>query len=110
MTEETTLVRVCRTDEIPLNEGRRFDVNGSRVAVFHLPLGFFAIGDTCSHEESSLSEGFVEDDVVECPKHGAQFEIATGTNRSLPATRPVPAYKVAVEGEDVYVEAPDARH
>ena len=109
MSDEQTLVKLCSTGDIPLNEGRRFEVNGVPVAVFHLPLGFFAIGDTCSHEESSLAEGFVEDDLVECAKHGAQFDIATGKNRSLPATRPVPAYRVVVEGEDVYVEAPNGQ-
>ena len=107
MSDERTLVRLCGTDEIPLNEGRRFEVNGDPIAVFHIPEGFFAIGDTCSHEESSLSQGFVEDSVVECPKHGAQFDIATGKNLTLPATRPVPAYRVVVEGDDVYVEAPN---
>ena len=107
MTEGKTLVRLCRTDEVPLNEARRFDVNGAPVALFHLPAGFFAIGDTCSHEESSLSEGYIDDDVVECPKHGAQFAIETGQNRSLPATRPVPAYRVVVEGDEVYVEDPN---
>ncbi len=107
MAEETTLLRVCRTDDIPLNEAKRFDVNGTPVAVFHLPLGFFAIADTCSHEESSLSEGFIDEDMVECPKHGAQFEIQTGHNRSLPAIRPVAPYRVVVEGEEVYVEAPN---
>lgn len=107
MTEEATLVKLCRTDDIPLNEARRFDLNGVPIAVFHLPAGFFAIGDTCSHEEASLSEGFVEDDMVECPRHGAQFEIETGQNRSLPATKPVPAYRVVVEGDEVYVEAPN---
>jgi 3-phenylpropionate/trans-cinnamate dioxygenase ferredoxin component len=107
MSDEKTLVRLCRADEIPLNEGRRFEVNGTPVAVFHLPSGFYAIADTCSHEESSLSEGFVEDDLVDCPKHGSQFEIKTGKNLSLPATKPVAAYRVVVEGEDVYVEAPN---
>ncbi len=107
MNEESTLVRLCRTDEIPLDEGRRFDLNGTPIAVFHIAEGFFAIGDTCSHEESSLSEGFVEDAIVECPKHGAQFDIATGQNRSLPATRPVPSFRVVIDGDDVYVEAPN---
>jgi len=107
MSDEKTLVRLCRADEVPLNEGRRFDVNGTPVALFHLPAGFFAIGDTCSHEEASLSEGFVEDEMVECPRHGAQFDIATGQNRSLPATRPVPAFRVVVDGDDVFVEDPD---
>ena len=107
MAEETTLVRVARADEIPLNEAKRVDVNGTPVAVFHLALGFFAIADTCSHEEASLSEGFIEDEVVECPKHGAQFEIESGRNRSLPATKPVASYRVVIEGEEVYVEAPN---
>jgi len=107
MSEEKTLIRLCRTDELAPGDARRFDVNGTPVALFHLPLGFFAIGDTCSHEESSLSEGFIEEDMVECPKHGAQFEIETGRNRSLPATRPVPAYRVVVEGDEVYVEDPN---
>ena len=107
MSEEKTLIRLCRTDELPLMDARRFDVNGTPVALFHLPLGFFAIGDTCSHEESSLSEGFIDEDMVECPKHGAQFEIMTGKNRSLPATRPVPAYRVIVDGDEVYLEAPN---
>ena len=107
MADEATLVRLCRADEVPLNEAKRFEVGGTPVALFHLPLGFFAIGDTCSHEESSLSEGFIDEDMVECPKHGAQFEIETGQNRSLPATRPVPSYRVVVEGEDVYVEVPN---
>ena len=108
MADEATLVRLCRTDEVGLNEARRFDVNGRPIALFHLPAGFFAIDDTCSHEESSLSQGFVDEDMVECPKHGAQFEIQTGHNRSLPATRPVAAHRVVVDGDDVYVEAPDA--
>jgi 3-phenylpropionate/trans-cinnamate dioxygenase ferredoxin subunit len=107
MNDEATLVRLCRADDIPMNEARRFDVNGTPIAVFHLPAGFFAIGDTCSHEESSLSEGFIDDDMVECPKHGAQFEIETGKNRSLPATRPVPSYRVVVQDDEVYVEAPN---
>jgi len=108
MSDERTLVRLCGTDEIPLNEGRRFEVNGDPIAVFHIPEGFFAIGDTCSHEESSLSEGYIDDDIVECPRHGAQFDIATGQNRSLPATRPVASYRVVVENGEVYVEVPNA--
>lgn len=104
MNDETTLTRVCRVEDIPVNEARRFVVNGTPIAVFNMPDGFSAIGDTCSHEEASLSEGFVEDDVVECPRHGAQFDIQTGQNRSLPATRPVPAYRVVAENGEVYVE------
>lgn len=103
--EEATLVRLCRADEIPEGEARRFEVGGVPIAVFHLPSGFYAIGDTCSHEEASLSEGYVEDEIVECPRHGAQFDVTTGVNRTLPATRPVGSWRVVVEGGELYVEA-----
>jgi 3-phenylpropionate/trans-cinnamate dioxygenase ferredoxin subunit len=107
MSEEKTLIRLCRTDELPLNESRRFDVNGRRIALFHLPLGFFAIDDTCSHAESSLSEGFIEENTVECPEHGAVFDITTGEPQTLPATRPVGVYRVVVEADEVFVEDPN---
>ncbi|MGH2726585.1 MAG: non-heme iron oxygenase ferredoxin subunit [Actinomycetota bacterium] len=107
MSDETTLARLCRTDDIPLNESRRFDVNGRRIAVFHLPLGFFATDDTCSHAESSLSEGFIEDGTIECPEHGAVFDIATGEPKTLPATKPVGVYRVVVDGDEVFLEGPD---
>jgi 3-phenylpropionate/trans-cinnamate dioxygenase ferredoxin subunit len=104
MSEEQTLTRLCKADELPLNEARRFDVNGKRIALFHLPAGFFAIDDTCSHAESSLSEGFIDDSTAECPEHGAVFDITTGAPLTLPATRPVNVYRVVIEGEEVFLE------
>ena len=107
MNEEQTLSRLCGVDELPLNEVRRFDVNGKRIALYHLPAGFFATDDTCSHEEYSLSEGFVEDGTIECPEHGAVFDIATGAVRTLPATKPVSVYRVVIEGDEVFLEDSD---
>lgn len=107
MSEEQTLIRLCRADEVALNEARRFDVNGKRIALFHLPAGFFATDDTCSHAESSLSEGFIEDNTVECPEHGAVFDVPTGEPQTLPATRPVNVYRVVIDGDDVFMEDRD---
>lgn len=107
MSDEATLTRLCRTDDIPLNEARRFDVNGRRIAVYHLPLGFFATDDTCSHEEYSLSEGFIEDSTIECPEHGAVFDIETGEPVTLPATKPVRVYRVVVNDDEVLLEEPN---
>jgi nitrite reductase/ring-hydroxylating ferredoxin subunit len=83
----------------------RVETEQGPVAVFNVEGEYFAVGDICSHEESSLSEGYVDEDIVECPKHGAMFHIPTGEVRSLPATRNVPKFSVAVEDGDVYVEA-----
>ena len=64
----------------------------------------FAIDDTCSHAEASLSEGFVEGDQVECPLHMALFCLKTGRPCSPPATQPVATHKVIVEGGTIYIE------
>ena len=69
---------------------------------------FYAIGDTCSHADFSLSEGDVWADEleIECPKHGSTFSLTTGEPQTLPATQPVPVYEVVVDGDDVKVVVP----
>jgi 3-phenylpropionate/trans-cinnamate dioxygenase ferredoxin component len=74
------------------------------VAIFRLSDGYFAIEDVCSHEEASLSEGEIEDSKVECPLHGAIFDIKTGKNLALPAVLPVKSYPVKVENGDILLE------
>lgn len=108
MSDHVTLIRLCGTEDVPLNEVKRFDANDKRIALYHLPAGFFASDDTCSHEEYSLSEGFVDDNTIECPEHGAVFDIETGKALTLPATQPIRVYRVVVDGDDVFLEDPDA--
>jgi 3-phenylpropionate/trans-cinnamate dioxygenase ferredoxin subunit len=86
---------------------QRFEHNGLAIAIFRLEDGYFAIEDTCSHEEASLSEGEIEDGQIECPLHGAMFDIRTGKNLTLPAVLPVKTYSVKVEEGDVYLELED---
>lgn len=68
----------------------------------------YAIDDTCTHEEQSLSAGPVVGEVIVCPKHGSRFHLPSGRVLSLPAVRPVATYPVKVEGEDILV-SPEAR-
>ena len=84
--------------ELADGSARKVEVAGHAVAVVRIGDDVYAIGDTCSHAEVSLSEGFVEADdcSIECAKHGAQFDLRTGEPLTLPATRPVPVYDVAV--------------
>jgi 3-phenylpropionate/trans-cinnamate dioxygenase ferredoxin component len=101
-------IRVARVADVPPGTMRRVDVSGHAVALINLGGEFHAIDDTCSHEESSLSEGTLFGEVVACPKHGARFNVKTGRVLSLPAVRSVAVYQVRVEGEDVLV-SPEAR-
>jgi 3-phenylpropionate/trans-cinnamate dioxygenase ferredoxin subunit len=63
-----------------------------------------AIGDRCSHGDISLSDGFVEDDTVECWAHGSKFGLTDGAPRNFPAFEPVPVYTVDIDGSDIYVD------
>ena len=104
------LVTLCRTDDVPEGEVRRFEAGGHEIAVVNLgEEGFRAVGDICSHAHYFLHEGEVDPDfgTIECPKHGSQFDLDTGKPRSLPATQPVPIYNVKVEDDEVKVEIND---
>jgi 3-phenylpropionate/trans-cinnamate dioxygenase ferredoxin subunit len=63
-----------------------------------------ALGDRCSHGDISLSEGFVDDDTIECWAHGSKFGLADGSPRNFPAFEPVPVFTVEIDGSDIYVD------
>lgn len=96
-------VKVASVDQIAPGAALRVEVGDEPVAIFNLDGEFYAIGDTCTHEEASLSEGDVFGEVVECPLHGAEFDIKTGAARSLPAVTPVSTYPVKIQGDSVFV-------
>lgn len=95
--------RVAGINDIPQGRGRCFTVAGRRIAVFRVEDELFAIDDRCTHAEASLSEGQVWGCEVECPRHGATFDLRTGEATALPAVEPVRTYEVRIDGDDVLV-------
>jgi nitrite reductase/ring-hydroxylating ferredoxin subunit len=79
-------------------------VEDPAVAVFNVGGTLFAISDICTHAEASLSEGRVDGESVECPLHGACFDLRTGEALTPPAVEPVQTFPVAVQGDAIYVE------
>ena len=98
-------VRVCAVDDVEPGSAKRFDVDGHRLCVVRIGDDWYAIADECSHADYSLSEGDVweEEREIECPKHGSTFSLETGEPQTLPATQPLPIYKVRIDGDDVVV-------
>ena len=98
-------VTVCRLDELEPGPARRFDVDGRKVAVVRIGDDVYAIGDTCSHADFSLSEGevFCDEREIECWKHGSTFSLVTGEPQTLPATQPVPVYSARVEDGQIVI-------
>ncbi len=102
-----TTVEVGPFDELVDGEGIRVDVDGTVIAVFRVGGEVRALADRCSHAEASLSEGEVFGDEVECPRHGAAFDLVTGRPLSLPATKPVRTYATEVRDGEVFVTIGD---
>ena len=97
-------VRIAPLTDLPDGRGMRVEANGRSIAVFRLGEEVFAIGDRCSHAEASLAEGEVFDGAVECPRHGSEFDLATGKPGSFPATRPVEVFTAVVDDGDVFLD------
>jgi len=99
-----TFVRVAKTSAIPNGAGAYFDVDGAPIAIFHVDGQYYATTDICTHEEASLSEGELEGEIVECPLHGARFNVRTGDVKALPAVVKLQTYPVRVVGDNLEVE------
>lgn len=105
-----TLVTIGKIEDVPEGEARRFEVDGHEIAVANLGDGEFrALGDVCSHAQAFLHEGDVdvEERTIECPRHGSVFDLDSGRPVSLPATLPVPTYRIKVEDHEIKVELID---
>ena len=97
--------RVCALSDLEQDQPLKVEVDGVPIAVVLDSSGtVHAIGDTCTHGDISLSEGFVEDDTLECWAHGSKFSLATGKPLTLPAYEPVPVYVVTLDGDDVLID------
>lgn len=103
-----TFVRVCLKSALSDDEARGFTVEGREVVLCQLDGEVHALDGICTHEDLPLDGGEVDDGVLECPWHGARYDIRTGRVLALPATRPIATYPVQVDEEGVvYVALPD---
>ena len=97
--------RVCSLSELEQDAAKRVVIDGVAIAVVKDSNGdVHAIGDTCTHGDISLSDGFVEGETLECWAHGSAFSLLTGRPLNLPAHEPVPVYEVTIEGDDVLID------
>ena len=100
------MIELARIENIPSGQTLKVEKDEYRLCLVNIEDDIYIIDDTCSHADFSLSEGLVdvEECEIECPKHGALFDLKTGNPRSLPATRPVKNYKAIVQDGIIYME------
>jgi 3-phenylpropionate/trans-cinnamate dioxygenase ferredoxin subunit len=93
-------------DEVAPGTAKVIEAGGRRIAVCNAGDGYYAIDDLCTHDGGPLDQGRLEGHEIECPRHGARFDVVTGRALCLPAVRPVRTYPVRVTDGVVEVDVP----
>jgi|SRR3990167_2732385 len=99
-------VAVATKDELPNGARKLLEIDGRPIAVFNVAGEYYAIADVCSHDDGPVAEGELEGYEIECPRHGAHFDVRDGKVLSFPAIVDIPAYPVKVEGEEILIGLP----
>jgi 3-phenylpropionate/trans-cinnamate dioxygenase ferredoxin subunit len=99
------MLLVCPLTALPAGEGIRVDEVEPAIAVFHTEDGeVFAIDDTCTHQDASLADGWLEGCEVECPLHASRFDLRTGAVDAPPAKVGVRTHPVTVTDGQIYLD------
>jgi 3-phenylpropionate/trans-cinnamate dioxygenase ferredoxin subunit len=108
MASARKFVVAAQVSEVPVGTVKSVQVGGKLLLICHTASGFYAVDDTCTHDDGPLGEGWLEGDAIECPRHGAKFDVKTGKVLCLPAAVPINSYPVRVEGDEVHVNVSEA--
>ncbi len=99
--------RVATTGDVPEGQVHVVNVDGQEIALCHAEGAFYAIDNVCTHDGGPLDQGELDGCQIECPRHGARFDVRTGRALTLPAVIPVHKYAVELRGGEIYVD-PDS--
>jgi 3-phenylpropionate/trans-cinnamate dioxygenase ferredoxin component len=103
----SSTVKVATLDELPSGGKKLVEIDGHAIAVFNVDGKYYAIDDVCTHDGGPLAEGELIGSEIECPRHGARFDVRTGRPLCMPAIEPVAVHAVELRGDDVYVVTDD---
>ena len=99
------LVKVARSSEIHEGRSKKVDVGGEEVALWRVGGKVFAVSTVCAHQHrSTLHTGELNGLTISCPIHGWTYSLETGRTQSGEGR--VRVFRVLIDGDDVYVEAP----
>ena len=97
-------VKAARVGDVPEGHAITVEVNDQDIALCNVDGEFYAVANVCTHDGGPLGSGHLYGDQIECPRHGARFEVKTGAVKSLPAIVPIETYEVKVVGDEILVD------
>jgi nitrite reductase/ring-hydroxylating ferredoxin subunit len=101
-----TFVEIAGAGDLREGTMKRVDVGGRRILLANVAGRLYAVDDTCTHEEASLSTGVLQGELVKCPLHGSRFNVRTGQALEEPAEEDLGTYPVREEGGRILVGVP----
>jgi len=104
--QECEFIAIAHQEDLPNGERLFVEIDSEPVVVFNIAGDFFAIADLCSHDDGPLGDGDLEGYEINCPRHGASFDIRTGHVLSLPAIVDIPAYPTRVVNGQIEIGLP----
>ncbi|MBI5653855.1 MAG: non-heme iron oxygenase ferredoxin subunit [Chloroflexi bacterium] len=96
-------ITVAKVSDVQPGALKTFKVNGKRILIANVAGTFFATQDLCTHDNGPLGDGELIGEDVECPRHGARFNVKTGKVTALPAILPIKTFPVKVEGDEIQI-------
>lgn len=100
-------IKLCEAADVKPGEMIPAEAEGlPPLAVYNVDGEFYVTSNVCTHNVATLTDGYLEGDIVECPLHGGCFNVKTGVPAHFPCTEPLPVYKTELRDGAVFVEAP----
>ena len=96
-------VTVAKTSEIAPGTVKVVRIDGVPIGVANVDGEYYAFADVCTHDDGPVAEGELDEYLIECPRHGARFDIRTGAVKLLPAVTPIPVYPLRIEGDEIQI-------
>ena len=96
-------MKAATLSDLPEGTAKSLQIGGATIALYNLGGKIFATGDTCPHRGGPLGEGELKGQVITCPWHAFQYDVATGRCLTNPALQ-ISCHPVRVEGQDILVE------
>jgi 3-phenylpropionate/trans-cinnamate dioxygenase ferredoxin component len=97
-------VKAAKVSDVPAGRVITVQVGDEDIALCNVGGELYAVANVCTHDGGPLGEGHLYGNQVECPRHGARFDVETGAAKSLPAIAPIDTYPLRVDGDEILVD------
>ncbi|MER8395311.1 MocE family 2Fe-2S type ferredoxin [Mesorhizobium sp. M1340] len=105
MSNNSNWIKALNVTDVPKNDVKRWDYGTKSFAIFRTADDqCYATADACTHENARMSDGFVMNHTIECPRHAGSFDFRTGEALNPPACINLKTYATKIEDGVIYVD------